>query len=137
MKIVHYGFSLIEVLIALMMLSITITSLLTLQGTLQTLIFKDSQQWKAELLALQMYSDVKKKEPLQVGKSLEHEQDGFKITYTIIKPEDGSSLAEVEGIVLQKVTVVWTRLFKEQTFTLVQCSYQPKPPEKDTQGVKV
>ncbi len=137
MKIAHYGFSLIEVLIALMMLSITITSLLTLQGTLQTLIFKDSQQWKAEQLALQTYSDIDKKDPLQVGKSLEYEQDGFKVTYTAIKPEDGTPLAEVADLIVQKVTVTWTRLFKEQTLTLVRCSYQPKPPEKDAQEKKI
>ncbi|MBY0110281.1 MAG: prepilin-type N-terminal cleavage/methylation domain-containing protein [Candidatus Babeliaceae bacterium] len=131
MKLVKHGFSLIEVLISLVMVSITITSLLTLQSTLQTMLFKDNWQWKAEQLALQAFVEAEKRQQDQWGKTIEREQDDFKIIYSLSKPQEGSSLAEIENLVTEKVIVTWQKVFSAQSFTLIKYSYHPKPPEKE------
>jgi prepilin-type N-terminal cleavage/methylation domain-containing protein len=127
MNITRPGFSLVEVLVALVMVSITITSLLSLQGMLSKIVYKDSMQWKAEQLAVQMLADSDRKEPLEPGASFEQEQDGFKGKYTISKPQEKSPLGDIKDLYSEKVTVSWTRLGVPQDFTLVRFSYRPKP----------
>ncbi len=129
------GFSLIEVLIALVMIRITITSLLTLQNTLQTMLFKDNCQWQAEQLALQAFVDAEKQPqaeqpPTEPEKTIEREQDGFKIVYSVSKPREGTPLAEVENLVIEKVVVSWTKIMATQSFTLIKYSYRSKPQKK-------
>ena len=125
------GFSLIEVLIALMMVSITITSLLTLQNTLQTMLFKDNSQWHAEQLAMQAFVDAEKQQPAEPGKAIEREQDDFKIVYSVLAAQEGTPLAEIKDLVIEKVVVSWTKIMATQTFTLIKYSYRPKPSEKE------
>ncbi len=131
MKREQQGFSLIEVLISLMMVSITIASLLSLQNTLQTMLFKDNSQWLAEQLAFQAFIEAEKQQPSQWGKTIERQQDDFKIVYSSSKPQEGSSLAAVENLIIEKVVVTWEKIFTAQSFMLVKYSYHPKPPEKE------
>jgi prepilin-type N-terminal cleavage/methylation domain-containing protein len=131
MKLMRHGFSLIEVLISLVMVSITITSLLTLLGSLQKILFKDNSQWHAEQLAMQAFVDAEKLQPAESGKTIEREQDDFKIVYSVSKPQDGTPLAEIENLVIEKVVVSWTKVMATQTFTFVKYSYRPKPSEKN------
>ncbi len=140
MRQLQPGFSLIEVLIALMMVSITITSLLTLQNSLQTMLFKDNSQWHAEQLAMQAFVDAEKQQPAEQqsagpGKTIEREQDDFKIVYTISEPIEGTPLAEIENLVIEKVVVSWTKIMATQTFTLIKYSYHPKK-EKEPQTLR-
>lgn len=125
MRIVS-GFSLIEVLVALMMASITITSLLALQNTLQTMLFKDNAQWQAEQHALHAFTDAEKGEPLELGKRTEQVHGNFKVVYTVEKPHEGTPLGELEALVLETVTVSWTKVMGEQTFTLAKYAYRHK-----------
>lgn len=125
MRIVS-GFSLIEVLVALMMASITITSLLALQNTLQTMLFKDNAQWQAEQHALHAFTDAEKGEPLEPGKRTQQVHDNFKVVYTVEKPREGTPLSELETLVLETVTVSWAKVMGEQTFTLTKYTYRPK-----------
>ena len=131
MKRVQQGFSLIEVLVALVMVSITLTSLMTLQNSLQAMLYRDTYQWKAEQFAMQTFADAHKKELLEPGKAVEQESEGFKIVYTVLKPQDKSQLAEIKDLIIEKVTVSWTRLTATQTFVLTKLSYRQKPSEKE------
>lgn len=137
MKNILQGFSLIEVLISLVMVSITITSLLTLLGTLQKILFKDNSQWHAQQLALQAFVDAEKlQQSLEPGKTIEHQQDDFKIVYSVSKPQEGTPLFEIENLVIEKVVVSWTKVIATQTFTLIKYAYRPKPAEKNKEEVK-
>ncbi len=126
MKILQPGFSLIEVLISLVMVSITITSLLTLMGSLQKILFKDNSQWHAEQLAVQAFVDADKQQFVEPGKTIEREQDDFKMVYSVSKPQEGSPLSEIENLVIEKVVVTWTKVIAIQTFTLIRYAYRPK-----------
>lgn len=130
MRLIQNGFSLIEVLVALVMVSITITSLMTMQSTLQKMLYGDTSQWKAEQLAVQAFAKADRKEPLEPGNTFEEEQDGFKTVYAVTKIAESSSLTEIKELVSEKVTVSWTRIFGAQDYKLVRFSYRQKQPEK-------
>ncbi len=124
-----YGFSLIEVLIALIMTTITLSSIIGLQSTLQKIIFKDRMRWQAEQAAFSFLTDIEKNEPMQPGKTSEQEMDGFKIVLNTSQVSGQGPLADVKNIICQKITVSWKTMIGTDALTLVRFLYSPETPK--------
>lgn len=121
---VRPGFSLIEVLVALTMAGITITSLLALMSTLQRLVYNDSTAWKNEQRIVNTFADYDAKDPLEVGKPVETKDDNHTVTYAVVKPHD-SKLSDIKDLVIEKVTVDGAA-----QDTWIKIAYRPKPEDK-------
>lgn len=126
MKSMQAGFSLIEVLVALVMVSITLPALISLQSMLSKIVYNDTMQWHAEQEALSMFAEVAKKEALEINKPFERDHEGFKTVYLLLKPEDKTPIGEIKDIFMEKVTVSWTRLFRTETATYMRLVYRPE-----------
>ncbi len=126
MKIMQAGFSLIEVLVALVMISITLPALISLQSVLSKMLYSDTMQWHAEQQALSLFAEVAKKETVEVNKPFERDHEGFKAVYLLLKPEDKTSLGEIKDIFIEKVTVSWTRLLRAEAATFMRIAYRPE-----------
>ena len=123
------GFSLIEVLVSLIMVSVTITSLLSLQSTLQKMLFNDTLHWKAEQYAYKIFAENQKKEDIKPGDSFEHQQDGFTAVYSFSAFKQDDPLGKIKNLYCEKVIVSWTRLVRTSSLTFVRYVYRPS--EKD------
>lgn len=134
---VKSGFSLIDVIVALLMTSMAILAILGMQGTMIKSTVRTADEVRVTIALKDFFVDIDKQ--LLLGETPKAERTleipAGKLTYTR-KPATAKSLEKIKHLYLEQVTAEWQELGKEQKKTMVRLVYSKSPEEAAGQTKK-
>ena len=126
-KLLRPGFSFIEVLIALMMLSVILPIFFSVQGTMQRMLTGSILDWRAVQILQKSYADLLKKEPLALGGSTTHTYDDYATAVSVGAPSQDSPLKKIAHVGLERTVVTDVA---GHTYSLTRLVYRPPAEDK-------
>ena len=99
------GFSFIEVLIALMMLSVILPTFFSVQGAMQRMLTRSMLDWRVVQVFQKSYADLLKKEPLALSGSTTHTYDDYAVAINVAAPAEDSPLKKIAHVGLERTIV--------------------------------
>ena len=126
----HSGFTLPEVLIALVIIGISITTILGLQGTLLTTVFRTSQNIEHSIEMKNFFYEARLKQFALEDKV--HEKiidDGrVRLTYQVRKINEKSALKKLDSLVIELIEAHWKVGNQEKVDSMISFLYKPEKP---------
>lgn len=133
------GISLIEVIIALAMIALVVTVLLTTQGRAFDSGLRSVDEQKIVLLIRKKWTEIDMQEPekrLPFTQSLPDDYPPGTIAFSIHYPDKKtSSLAPYKNIRIERVQATWQRKAREETLTMVRYRYHNLPSQEEQKSL--
>jgi len=133
------GMSFIEVLVALMLVSVVIMATFKTQMVMQRSAVKTATQLQvvAAIDAYFMQATRDKFLEKDAQQEKEIENSPIKLVYKATSAKDSSVFKNITGIMVEKITATWSQLGREQTMSMVRFTHkQPENKEEKAKGKK-
>jgi Tfp pilus assembly protein PilV len=129
------GFTFIEIVLAVLMLGIMLTSALGLQNSSFTSIVKYSERLRAVLLLKNVLFDASYARAQNKGYAQEEKKVSeiieTTLRYSTQKVPQNSALAPFADVIIEKAEATWSGILQENKETLITFLYQPEKKEKE------
>lgn len=125
------GFSLIEVIIALLILGISSTVIFTMQHSMSRGVIRAHNLLDGLFLTKNLLTKIDEQQ-LSYKKDIKEEikQPPTTLTYQSLKPTAESALAPLHNLVLEQTGAHWQTIEGVQKITVVSLRFIPEPPQE-------
>lgn len=130
----RHGFSLLETIMAMMIISAMAVPLVIMQGTILRRVIRDAQHMERIFLMRNfLYEARREAAPGATTFEKTVPTPNTQLRYQLMPPPSNSSLHAMKGIQIERVTATWRELGKETQDIMMSMKYiEPEAPKAKT-----